>query len=130
MKLAFDIASENLHQRDGLSKLDKAFVAQLERADPKLCARFAAAKLDGDVLEDGDRQKLIAELIPHAKNFVDQLFSTCTEEEKNDIWRHALVPLYACRNRFCTDPKILGAGLLHPIHLLAHAVKTHVLLHA
>ena len=44
LRLAHDLAFEDLYRREGLARIDAAFLAALEAADDGLAKRLAAAR--------------------------------------------------------------------------------------
>lgn len=97
--LGYNITFEELYTRDGLIKLDAAFVAHLA-VDTELHHRFLHARGDSATLSDKDRSQLLTDLAPHVEDFIGGLFDI-----RNDIAavaerHHALAPIYSCKRLF------------------------------
>ena len=96
----YGITFHELYERDGLIKLDAAFVAELKAADVALHNRLAAARAEPDTLSDKDHSQLLLDLAPYVEDFIGKLFGIEKEigvlAEKHD----ALAPIYACKRLF------------------------------
>lgn len=89
LTLAHNLSFSDLHTRDGLQKLDAAFLASLS---DELRARVKAAR---QTLPTGKEQTaLILELAPHLDDFVAALFCIQAEVVALSKTHEALAPLY------------------------------------
>ena len=78
LSLGFGLAFADLYARDGLVKLDAAFLDHLDQSDTDLARRLAAARAAPDALDDPDGQgyaQLMVEVAPHVDDFVAALFA-------------------------------------------------------
>ena len=69
----------DLYRRDGLVRLDAAFMAHLQAADASLFAMLAAGRAAPEKLADKDQSDLIVDLAPHLEDFVAALFGIQAE---------------------------------------------------
>ena len=108
----YGIKFEELYQRDGLVKIDNAFVEQLKVADVTLFNRLMAGRAnyphpnpppqagEGTILSDKDHSQLLLDLAPHLEDFIGELFGIKKEIAELAQAHHALAPLYACKRLF------------------------------
>src|SRR4051812_10428004 len=99
-QLTYGIAFDDLYSRDGLIKLDAAFVEELIVADTELYNRFMAARADRARLSDKEHSQLLLDLAPHVEDFVGVLFGIEKELQTLAERHYALAPLYACKRLF------------------------------
>ncbi|MEO8103127.1 MAG: FAD-dependent oxidoreductase [Betaproteobacteria bacterium] len=100
LKLAFDLEFPDLYAREGLLKLDAAFVAHLAVADDALAGRFAAGRADPAALPKKDESALILEVAPHLDRFISQLFGIADEVLALTGRHQELAPLYTVKRQF------------------------------
>jgi len=98
-QFGFGITFEDLYQREGLIKLDAAFVEHLT-AHTELHNRFLTARTDRSVLGEKEHSQLLIELAPHAEDFIAKLFGIEKEVQQLAAAHHVLSPLYACKRNF------------------------------
>src|SRR5690242_2765561 len=98
MQLGFGITFPDLYERDGLIKVDAAFLAFLGEADRTLADRLnaARAKAPSGLAES---QLLIA-LAPHVEDFVAKLFAIESEARALAERHNELAPLYSVKRQF------------------------------
>ncbi len=99
MQLKWDLTFEDLYNRDGLVKLDAAFVGEIA-ADVELHNRFMAGRTQPESLDDKARSQLLLDLAPHVEDFIGKLFGISDEIGIVAERHHALAPLYACKRLF------------------------------
>ena len=73
LHLAFGFSFEDLYTRDGIVKLDAAFLHQLQATDAGLRARLGEARANPAGLEPKPTSELIIALAPHVEDFVGEL---------------------------------------------------------
>jgi len=95
LNLGFSFA--DLAARDGLVRLDRAF---LERLDPDLHARLMAARAQPDALARKDESDLIVALGPALDAFVAELFGIAAEIDALLAETQGLDPVHACKRLF------------------------------
>ena len=108
LQLQHGLAFSDLYQRDGLVRLDAAFMAHLQAADVSLFNRLAAGRAKPGDLADKDESDLIVDIAPHVEDFVGALFGISAEvkalQEKHD----ALAPLYTVKRLFVQRRAVKG----------------------
>src|SRR5258708_19248784 len=72
--LRHGLAFEDLYRRDGLAKLDAAFIAHLQAADTALHNRLVTARRDPAALERKAESDLLVDVAPHLEDFIADLF--------------------------------------------------------
>ncbi len=100
MKLNDTIQFNELYQRDGLLKLDSAFVDELKASDVALFNRFVTAREGTALLTDKEHSQLLIDLAPHVEDFIAKLFGIEKEVQALAEIHHQLAPLYACKRLF------------------------------
>lgn len=100
LRLAFGLQFEDLYARDGLVRLDAAFVADLAEADASLHARLLAARASPDALAAKEEADLLVALAPHVEDFIGTLFGIGTEVRALQARHDALAPLATVKRLF------------------------------
>ena len=90
----------DLYDRDGLVRLDRAFVAHLAAADVGLHDRLMAARRDPDGIGHEAESELVVELAPHVEDFFGHLFGIAGEVRALQARHHALAPIYSVKRLF------------------------------
>ena len=98
--LAFGMAFADLYRRDGLVKLDQAFLDFLREGDAALRIRLDHARIHPDELDPKDDSALLIEIAPWMEDFVAKLFSIEPEVSALAARHHELAPLYSCKRQF------------------------------
>jgi NADPH-dependent glutamate synthase beta subunit-like oxidoreductase/NAD(P)H-flavin reductase len=98
LQLRFGLAFEDLYAREGLLRLDGAFLQFLAEADRGLRARLDAARA-APPTGKGESELLIA-LSPHVEDFLVRLFGIESEAQALAARHHELAPLYAVKRLF------------------------------
>ena len=98
--LAFGMAFADLYRRDGLVKLDQAFLDFLRGGDAGLRIRLDHARIHPDELDPKDDSALLIEIAPWMEDFVAKLFSIEPEVCALAARHHELAPLYSCKRQF------------------------------
>ncbi|MFD2184090.1 FAD-dependent oxidoreductase [Rhodoplanes azumiensis] len=100
LRLAHGLAFADLYNRDGLVRLDAAFVAWLAAADQALHDRLMVARATPDALALKDESELLIALAPHVEDFLADLFGIGAEVRDLQARHHALAPLYTVKRLF------------------------------
>ena len=100
LSLAFGLEFADLYARDGLIKLDAAFLGHMNQADGDLAERLAVARAAPDAIDGKESAALMVDLAPHVEDFVAALFAIGAEVRGLAESHHALAPLYACKRLF------------------------------
>ena len=98
--LGFGVTFQDLRERDGLARLDVAFLRHLAEADQELHLRLLAARATPDLLPAKDESALIIDLGPHLDTFVAELFDIEGEVGALLTRTLALDPVHACKRLF------------------------------
>jgi NADPH-dependent glutamate synthase beta subunit-like oxidoreductase/NAD(P)H-flavin reductase len=98
MKLGFEIRFSDLYQREGLLRVDAAFLAFVREADGALHDRLVAARTNpphGKAESD-----LLVALAPHVEDFLPKLFGIGAEARALAARHNELAPLYSVKRLF------------------------------
>src|SRR6185437_2079499 len=98
--LGLGFGFDDLRTRDGLIRLDRAFLDRLAAEDGALHARLLAARAAPDGLAGKEESALIVELGPHLDGFVAALFGIEAETLALSRETLALDPVHACKRLF------------------------------
>jgi NADPH-dependent glutamate synthase beta subunit-like oxidoreductase/NAD(P)H-flavin reductase len=98
--LRFDLSFEDLYVRDGLARVDEAFLRFLAEADTALRDRLAAARAAPDALAPKSESDLLIALAPHLDDFLASLFGIEREVHALSAQHNALAPLYSVKRLF------------------------------
>src|SRR6266851_5287697 len=99
-KLRHDLSFTDLYDRDGLVRLDAAFVDWLKAFDVEVHARFMAARTAPDALAAKDESNLLIELARPLEDFLGALFGVAEKASALRARHNALAPLYDCKRLF------------------------------
>ena len=100
VRLAFNVSFEELYDRDGLVRVDAAFVAFLGGVDGALLERLAAARGDPGSLAPKQESDLLVALSPHLDDFLARLFGIESEVQALAARHHELAPVYSVKRQF------------------------------
>ena len=104
LKLAFGLSFAELYHRDGLVKLDGAFLARLAATDEScagsLVPRLAAARANPAGLDAKAESALILEIAPHVDDFLAELFGIQAQVAALAARHHELAPLHTVKRQF------------------------------
>ncbi len=100
LKLLHGLSFPDLYQRDGLMRLDAAFVRALETSDSALCRRLLEARANPAALAAIQESELLIALAPHVDDFIAALFGIETEVQQLSARHNELAPLYSCKRLF------------------------------
>lgn len=99
-EFGFGIGFDDLYRRDGLIRLDAAFVAHLREADVDVHNRLMAARAQPDAVENNVHSVLLTDLAPHVEDFTAQLFGIQEAVSLLAEKHEALAPVFACKRLF------------------------------
>jgi len=100
MTLGFGITFADLYDREGLQRVDTAFLNFLREANDGLYARLLAARGNFAQLKPREESDLLVELAPHAEDFVARLFGIEVEVQALAERHNELAPLYSVKRLF------------------------------
>jgi NADPH-dependent glutamate synthase beta subunit-like oxidoreductase/NAD(P)H-flavin reductase len=98
LRLRFNLAFEDLYSRDGLARLDGAFLHFLAEADARLRERLLAARANPPQAKE--ESELLIALAPHLEDFLARLFGIEAEAQALAAQHHQLAPLYSVKRLF------------------------------
>jgi NADPH-dependent glutamate synthase beta subunit-like oxidoreductase/NAD(P)H-flavin reductase len=95
---------EDLYAREGLARIDAAFISALRAADIELHNRLVTARTalaaDSQALPAKDESALLIALAPQLEDFVAGLFGVAEQAAALRAQHHRLAPLYDCKRLF------------------------------
>src|SRR5947209_15329348 len=97
LALKHGLSFSDLYQRDGLVRLDRAFVAHLAATDVGLHDRLMAARAEPDGLDRKGESDLLVDLAPHLEDFIGELFGIAGEVRALQARHDKLAPLYSVK---------------------------------
>src|SRR5204862_6148634 len=100
LALKHGLSFSDLYERDGLIRLDRAFVAHLAATDVGLHARVMAGRAGPEALDRKAESDLLVDLAPHAEDFLGDLFGIVGEVRALQARHDKLAPLYSVKRLF------------------------------
>ncbi len=100
LALSFGTSFNDLYDREGLSRLDAAFVAWLKEVNVDVHARLMAARAQPDRLAAKDESNLLIEAARPLEDFIAALFGVSSEAAELRARHTRLAPLYDCKRLF------------------------------
>ncbi len=100
LALKYGLAFADLYERDGLVRLDRAFVMHLVAADVPLHDRLMAARAAPDAVDRKAESDLLVDLAPHLEDFIGELFGIAGEVRALQARHDRLAPLYSVKRLF------------------------------
>src|SRR6266480_7015304 len=97
MKLGFGVRFGDLYEREGLMRLDAAFLRFLGEADTALHDRLLAARQNPAIKDESD---LLVALAPHVEDFLPKLFGIEAQARALAEKHNELAPLYSVKRQF------------------------------
>ncbi len=97
---AYALTLDDLYRREGLLRLDRAFIGFLRAADPDLSRRLEQGRDAPQRLDQAGVSALLLALAPHLEDFLADLFNIRAEQGALAARHHELAPLYACKRQF------------------------------
>ncbi|MDE3198005.1 MAG: pyridine nucleotide-disulfide oxidoreductase, partial [Acidobacteriota bacterium] len=105
LNLSFGFSFEDLYARDGLLRVDAAF---LQQAPEELRTRLLAARENPASLTGKPASELIVALAPYVDDFIGELFGISAELRALQERHHELAPLYSVKRRFVQRKALTG----------------------
>src|SRR6266513_2233370 len=100
LALKHGLSFPDLYERDGLIRLDRAFVAHLAATDVGLHARLMAGRAEPEALDRKAESDLLVDLAPHVEDFLGELFGIAGEVRALQARHEKLAPLYSVKRLF------------------------------
>jgi NADPH-dependent glutamate synthase beta subunit-like oxidoreductase/NAD(P)H-flavin reductase len=98
--LSYGLSFHDLYDREGLARLDAAFVTWLKDANVEAHARLMAARTAPDKLAVKDEANLLIEVARPLEDFIGALFGVSGEAAALRAVHVKLAPLYDCKRLF------------------------------
>jgi NADPH-dependent glutamate synthase beta subunit-like oxidoreductase/NAD(P)H-flavin reductase len=106
LHLKFGLSFEDLYRREGVVRIDAAFLDHLKSVNAGLFQRLAEAR--GNTLARKQQSELLVDLAAHVEDFVGELFDISSEVLALQARHDALAPVYALKRRFIQKKAISG----------------------
>ncbi|WP_431854670.1 FAD-dependent oxidoreductase [Azospirillum sp.] len=100
LTLGYGLQFADLYEREGLLRIDRAFLDHLAGADADLATRLEAGRTAPDALERKAESELLIAVAPHLEDFLGRLFGIRAELDELRARHHELAPLYAAKRLF------------------------------
>ena len=100
LALRYGLSLSDLYERDGLRRLDAAFVEFLGHGDADLRARLERARAAPQALPRKSESELVLLLAPQLEDFLVDLFDIRAQAAVLAARHHELAPLYTCKRLF------------------------------
>jgi NADPH-dependent glutamate synthase beta subunit-like oxidoreductase/NAD(P)H-flavin reductase len=98
--LSHGLGFTDLYDREGLVRLDAAFVDWLKESHVEAHARLMAARANPDALADKDESNLLIELARPLEDFLGALFGVAAEAAELRGRHSKLAPVFDCKRLF------------------------------
>ncbi len=123
--LSHGLTFAELYTRDGLVRLDAAFLQQLETRSPDLHAQLQSARAAPASLAAKPESDLIVAVAPHLEDFLADLFNIGDQLHALQAKHHALAPLATVKRKF-VQPKSNRATPQQAAAINGNAVATEL----
>ena len=120
LALKHGLSFADLYERDGLVRLDRAFVAHLAAAEVALHDRLMAARAAPDALDRKAESDLLVDLSPHLEDFIGELFGIAGEVRALQASHDKLAPLYSVKRLFVQRRAVKEVKEADALHLNGH----------
>src|ERR1700687_5921323 len=108
LALSHGFSFADLYDRDGLVRLDRAFVVHPADCDVTLHDRLMAARSDPDAVEGQTESDLLVDIAPRLEDFIGELFGITAEIRALQARHHELAPLYSVKRLFVQRRAVKG----------------------
>src|SRR6185369_6698195 len=98
MKLGFGIQFHDLYEREGLARVDAAFLGFLGEGNADVRARLVAARVNPPAARE--ESDLLVAVAPHVEDFIARLFGIEAEARTLAAKHDELAPLYSVKRLF------------------------------
>src|SRR5437667_2236810 len=120
LALQHGLTFADLYERDGLVRLDRAFVAHLAAAATALHDRLVAARAAPEALDRKAESDLLVDLAPHLEDFLGGLFGIAGEVRALQARHDKLAPLYSTKRLFVQRRAVKEIKEADAAHLNGH----------
>ncbi|MDQ6705040.1 MAG: pyridine nucleotide-disulfide oxidoreductase, partial [Acidobacteriota bacterium] len=108
LELPFGLHFEDLYTREGLVRLDAAFLSDLAESNSDLHSNILSARQNPDSLTRAENSALMIALAPHVEDFTGRLFAISTELRELQVRHNALAPIYSVKRKFVQRKALTG----------------------
>ncbi len=108
--LGFGLRFEDLYAREGLVRLDAAFLAQLLSSDLALHAQLIDARVNPGARTAKEQSELVIALAPHVEDFLGELFGIAKEVQALQARHNQFAPFFAFKRKFIQKRAISGVS--------------------
>src|SRR5439155_24305730 len=120
LALQHGLTFADLYKRDGLIRLDRAFVAHLAAAERELHDRLMAARAAPDALDRKAESDLLVDLAPHLEDVLGELFGIAGEVRALQARHDRPAPLYSTKPLFVQRRAAKEIKEAEPVRLHGH----------
>ncbi len=120
LALKHGLSFADLYERDGLVRLDRAFVAHLAAGEGALHNRLMMARARPDGLGRKAESDLLVDLAPHLEDFIGDLFGIAAEVRALQATHDRLAPLYSVKRLFVQRRAVKEIKETEARHLNGH----------
>jgi NADPH-dependent glutamate synthase beta subunit-like oxidoreductase/NAD(P)H-flavin reductase len=106
LSLQFGLSFDDLYRREGLVRIDAAFIDHLKAVDAGLFNRLMEARTGNGARKQ--LSELMVDLAPHVEDFIGDLFGIAVEVRELQARHDALAPVYALKRKFIQKKAISG----------------------
>ena len=99
LRLQFNLRFQDLHRREGLSRVDAAFLEFLGQAQPALRDRLESLRGGQSPLPPKQESEFLIAVAGHLDDFIASLFGIQDEVGALSARHFELAPLYSCKRR-------------------------------
>ena len=110
LSLGFGLKFPDLYVRDGMIRVDQAFLTFLKEADLELFNRLMAARRKPDELTEKDHSTLLVDVAPHLDDFIAALFGITREVNALRARHETLAPLATVKRLFVQRRAVKGVS--------------------
>ncbi|MGB8841854.1 MAG: FAD-dependent oxidoreductase [Aliidongia sp.] len=111
LELGFGLHFPDLYDQDGLVRLDRAFLAELQDSDVALFNRLVTARREPDALDRKAESELLIDVAPHVEDFIARLFGISAEIKALQAAHDELAPLYTVKRLFVQRRAVKGVSV-------------------
>src|SRR5579875_2859248 len=108
LELQYGLAFGDLYRRQGLAKVDDAFLRHLGDVDAALRDRLLAARAEPAALTAKDESALLIDLAPHLEDFIGRLFGIGGALHELQARHDAYAPVHSVKRLFVQRRAVKG----------------------
>ncbi|MDE2228259.1 MAG: FAD-dependent oxidoreductase [Alphaproteobacteria bacterium] len=108
LELKYGLAFGDLYRREGLAKVDDAFLKHLAAVEATLRDRLVTARTNPGALAGQDESALLIELAPHVEDFIGGLFGIAAAVRELQARHDDLAPMHTVKRLFVQRRAVKG----------------------